>query len=180
MTAYDKIYDIAIGNYGIITSAEAKAIGIRNTTLVQLAARNRLERLGYGVYRIDKYVPHADGLDVYACAIARVGREAYLWGPSVLALHHLCPTNPTRIYVASPLRCRAKLPQGIVLKKGCPSDRVEHYEGLAVQTVADAILASQHLIMLDRLLDAVQQGLAHGLLTDAEAKGLVKELYKND
>lgn len=180
MTAYEKIYDVAIGNYGIITSAEAKALGISNIALVQLATRNRVERLGYGIYRIDKYVPHADGLDAYACAVARVGQGAYLWGPSVLALHHLCPTNPARVYVASVRRCRAKLPQEIIVKQGKASDHVEFYEGIAVQKVADAILASQHLIMLDRLLEAVRVAKEKGLLIDAEAKSIVRELYKND
>lgn len=180
MTSYEKIYDAAIGHYGIITSADAKALGVNNATLVQLALRNRLERLGYGVYRIDKYVPHVDGLDVYACAVARVGKGAYVWGPSVLAIHHLCPTNPTRIYVAMAQRCRAQLPPEIVLKPGRATDTIENYEGIPVQKLSDAILASQHILMLDRLLDAVRLGVEKGLLSEIESKNLVRELYKND
>lgn len=180
MTTYEKIYDAAIGNYGIITAAETKALGITNGALVQLVRRKRLERLGYGVYRIDKYVPRSDGLDAYACALARVGREACLWGPSVLAVYHLCPTNPSRIYVASPKRCRAKLPEGIILKQLSPTEPVEFYEGIPLQTVRNAIPASQHLLMLERLLDAVHLAETKGLLGAAEARQVIRELYKND
>ena len=79
MTAYQKIYDEAIGNYGLFLSSRAREIGISGSALVNLASRGRLERLAHGVYRIDKFVPHPDGLDAYACAVACCGEDAYLW-----------------------------------------------------------------------------------------------------
>ena len=180
MNSYDRIYEVAIGNYGIITSSQAKEMGISNAALVQLALRGRLERLGYGVYRIDKYVPNAEGLDAYACAVARVGDGAFLWGPSVLALHHLCPTNPSRIYVASSRRCRAKLPTGIVVKAVSEVGTVENYEGIPIQNVREAILVSQHIIMLNRLLDAVEVAKEKNLIPALDGERIIKELYKND
>ena len=68
MTAYQIIYDEAIGNYGLFSTERAKELGISNGTLAKLAHRGRLEHLGYGLYRIDKFVPNANGLDAYACA----------------------------------------------------------------------------------------------------------------
>ena len=46
MTAYQAIYDEAIGNYGLITSAQAKALGISNETLVKLAYIHDQEIVG--------------------------------------------------------------------------------------------------------------------------------------
>ena len=180
MTSYDKLYDEAIGYYGLVTVQQAKALGITNTTLVKLAQRGKLERLGYGLYRIDKYVPSADGLDAYACAVARVGKSAYLWGPSVLAIHHLCPTTPSRLYVATTKRYRGKLPEGIVVRNNTPCTHVGNYEGIPVQSISDAILSSQHIIMLDRLLSATREAEERGLLDAIERERITKALYRND
>ena len=109
MTYYDRIFEEAIGNYGLITSSQAKAIGIPSVELVKLAQRGRLTRLGYGVYKLAQYLPAPDGRDAYADSLALVDKDAYLYGQSVLTLHHLCPTNPARVYVATPRRIRKKL-----------------------------------------------------------------------
>lgn len=180
MTAYQKIFDEAIGNYGLITVAQAKALGITNETLVKLAHRGRLERIGYGVYRIDHYVPNAEGLDPYACAVAKVGDGAYLWGPSVLALHHLCPTNPSRVYVATPNRYRKKASPFLVVKDRIREDELDNYEGIRTQAVAKAILSSQHIIMLDRLLDAARIACERNLFDWQRKEQIVKELYIHD
>lgn len=180
MTSYDKLYDEAIGNYGLITVRQAKAMGITNASLVKLAERGRLERLGYGLYRLDKYVPNAEGLDSYACAVARVGEDAYLWGPSVLAMYHLCPTTPSRIYVGTPRRFRGKKTGGIIVKSSLPAQKIENHEGIKVQTVSDAILSSQHLVMLDRLLAATREAAVRNLLDAAERERITRELYRHD
>ena len=180
MTAYQEIYDEAIGNYGIITVAQARELGITNETLVKLASRGRLERIGHGVYRIQHYVPNPEGLDPYACAVAKVGEDAYLWGPSVLAVHHLCPTNPSRIYVATPNRYRRKPSPSLVVRDRVRGTEVANYEGIRTQPVADAILSSQHIIMLDRLLDAARVACDRGLFGRERREQIVKELYIHD
>lgn len=180
MTAYQIIFDEAIGNYGLITVSQAKALGITNETLVKLASRGRLERISHGVYRIEHYVPNADGLDSYACAVAKVGEGAYLWGPSVLALHHLCPTNPSRIYVATPKRYRKKPIPSLVVKERAREEELDNYEGIRTQSVANAILSSQHIIMLDRLLDAVRIAGERDMFDGRRKEQLVKDLYTHD
>ena len=179
MKSYDRLYDEAIGRYGLITVRQARELGISNTALVNLSRRGRLERLGYGLYRIDKYVPNPDGLDAYACAVARVGPNAFLWGPSVLAIYHLCPTSPSRIYVATPKRYRGKLPIGIVVKTAV-CDALDNHEGIPTQNVSAAILASQHTIMFDRLLSAAQEAERIGLIGSSERERITRELYRHD
>ena len=152
-------------------------MGVPGIELVKLAKRGRLKRLGYGVYKLIQYSPAPDGLDAYADSLALVGKEAYLYAQSVLALHHLCPTNPTRIYVGTPNRCRKRLGAGIVVIAGTPCPNLEWYEGLPSQSVAQAIMASRGMIMDDRLAEAVENALHKELIDRTTARAIKKELH---
>ena len=92
MTYYDDIYEQAVDNHYLFTTANAAAAGIPSVELAKLASRGRLESLGNGVYRLARYVPAES--DPYAVAVARAGEGAYLYGESVIALLGLAPTNP--------------------------------------------------------------------------------------
>ena len=180
MSAYDIIFDEAVGNYGLFHTSKAKSLGISEATILGLAKRGRLVRMAHGLYRIDKYVPQPDGLDALAIAVARVGENAYLWGPSVLQAYKLCPTDPAKIYVAVPGRFRGRLPDSIVLKNNVRAADIGVVEGIRAQSVSKAITSSQHIIMFNRLLDAVEEAKRQGLINEAEAHNTLKELYKND
>jgi len=178
--AYDIIFDVAIGYYGLFRSSQAKSLGISSSAILSLAKRGRLTRVAYGLYRIDKYVPQPDGLDAYAIAVARIGEDAYLWGPSVLQAHRLCPTDPAKIYVATPARFRGTIPEGIILKGRVKASEISFVGGIRAQSVGKAIVSSQHILMFNRLLDAVDAAKSQGLLSEQEAHNTLKELYKND
>ena len=49
MTNLEKIYDIAVDNHYLVTSKQAKKIGVPNIELVKLSHRGKLERITYGV-----------------------------------------------------------------------------------------------------------------------------------
>ena len=177
MTYYDQIFDEAIGKYGIISSARAKEIGIPSVELVKLSRRGRLRRLGYGVYKLVQYSPAPDGLDAYADSIALVGDGAYLYAQSVLAMHHLCPTNPARIYVATPKRCRRTLGDRIVVVDERPFDEIEWYDGIPSQTVAEAIRTSRGAVMDERLVEAVDTALRKELIDRETSRKIKRELH---
>ena len=59
MTNYEKVFEEAIGNFGLITSAQAVGIGVSNKELVKLASRGRLTRIGQGTYKLVQYAPAA-------------------------------------------------------------------------------------------------------------------------
>jgi len=168
MNNYNIIYEHAADNYGLITSAEAKMLGIPNVELVKLAHRERLQRVGYGVYRIVHYIPTP--YDKYAEAVALVGNGAAIYGESVLAMHGLALVNPLVIHVATKIRNRKKLPKHIrvfFLKKDI--NEVD-YEGIPSQSVYNAILTSKGTVMTDRLLEAVNVAGMQGLITENEAR----------
>ena len=65
----DELYALAEERDGLLTSKEARALGVQDSVLIRLAQRGRLERMTRGVYRIVHYP--ADRFAQY--------REAVLW-----------------------------------------------------------------------------------------------------
>lgn len=174
MTKFDDIYDTAIENLGLITSVQARRIGVSNNELVQYARRGKLERVGQGVYRLVRREPTP--YDPYAEAVAMVGDGAYLCGESVLAMLELAPTNPSVVHVATPKRVRRTLPSWLTAERIPESPGHTVIEGVPCQTVADAIRHSKGKLMSERIADALDKALKQGWLTERQANELKEEL----
>jgi predicted transcriptional regulator of viral defense system len=172
MAYYDDIYEIAVDNYGLITSVEAKKLGVSDQDMNMLTKRGRLIKRGHGVYRLVRYVPTS--YDAYAEAVTLVGSHAYLYGESVIAMLELAPTNPSRVFVATPSRIRKQLPEYIVLIKA--EDTATRYEGIPSQSAYDAIRACRKTMMPERLEDATREAERQGYITKEQATALLKEL----
>ena len=82
MTSYDKIWDTAEDNYGVITSAQAQALGVKPASLVSLATNGKFIRIGQGVYKLEHHVPGK--YDEYAQAVALAGKTAFVRGASAI------------------------------------------------------------------------------------------------
>lgn len=162
----DTVRRIALDHYGYVTTKAAAAAGVPAVELPKLAARGGLENIGYGLYRVSDIPPH--DLDQFAEALLRAGEGAFLYGESVLALFGLADVNPRKIKVGVHRRTRPRLPAYVelVLVKG--EVTTTNYEGLASQTVADAILECRGRIEKRRLADAVKEARREGLLTTRE------------
>jgi predicted transcriptional regulator of viral defense system len=168
MTAYNLIWDIAVDNYGIITSQQAADIGISRQCLRALVDSGKLVRHGHGVYQVYHHVPCR--FDVYATAVAVVGKGGFLRGASVIAMHELCPTNPGLMYVGSSIRVRRNFPRGFILK-----DRYDipttYYNGIKCQFVAFALeeAKAEGTIESDMIRVAAELAYNKGLITHEEA-----------
>lgn len=174
MSYYTDIYEEAIDNYGVITSAEAESIGVPKIELVKLARRGRIDRIGYGVYRVKPYVPTR--LDRYADAVALVGEGSYVFGESVLAMHELAFANPRAIVVATPKRVRRALPGWIEVHGMRDGDTVSSYEGIPCQALVEALVWCKRSVLEDRLLDATEEARRQGWLTQAECERVIEVL----
>ena len=95
MKNFEALYDLAEGNFGLVSFAQAKSIGISIRELDRWRKKGWIEKPARGVYRVSRF-PTSE-CDPYAIAVESVGCDAYLHGESVLALLHLAPTNPTWI-----------------------------------------------------------------------------------
>jgi predicted transcriptional regulator of viral defense system len=161
------VREIALDQYGYVTTRDAADAGIPAVELRKLAARGAVTNVAYGLYRLTDARPTE--YDQCAEALLRVGDGAYLRGDAVLALHQLALVNPRRIRIGAPRRVRAVLPEFIDLhEEVVPDEDLTVYEGLRATTVARALLDCRGQVMTERLLDAAKQAKAEGLLTGRE------------
>lgn len=174
MTHFDEIYEIAADNYGLISYSQAKNAGLVGAELNRYVESGRLQKRGHGLYKLVRYTP--TDLDAYAEAVAQVGEGAYLCGESVLALHGLALVNPEKIKVATAKRVRKKIPDWIeIVNEAEPCDMV-HYAGIPSQSVTCALLACKTSVMPDRLIQAVEDARAQGLVSKADYVMLARKL----
>jgi predicted transcriptional regulator of viral defense system len=142
----DELYALAEEHGGLLLSREARAMGIKDSVLVRLAQRGRLERITRGVYQIANYP--ADRLAQY--------REAILWarasqGPEQIALSHetalllyrISHVNPSQVHLTVPLssRLRRERPRCIAVHRANVAQAEIHiHEGMPVTTIERSIL----------------------------------------
>lgn len=169
MTKFDDIWEVATDAHGLITSAEARGLGVSNHELVEYARRGRLERVGHGVYRLARRVP--EGADAYALAVMLAGPGAYLYGESVMALLGLAPTGPSRVFVATSRRVRRSLPDGVRVVR-VPGAL---YDGIPSQRAAGAIRSAEPVVGRTRLVEAAREGRRLGYLRGGELESLEEE-----
>lgn len=174
MTYYDDIFEAASDNFGLISTAQARKMGIAKEELSKLQARGKLERIGHGVYRIKHHVPSE--LDVYADAVMLVGSGAYVLGESVLAMHGLASVNPDTIAIGVPRRIRKRLPSYIRAIQRPAGDKTTLYDGIPSMAVADAIRYCKGKVMSERLEEALQDAADDGLVTRRDFETIRKEL----
>lgn len=170
----DVVREIALDQYGYVTTKDAVDAGVPAGELPKLAARGGLDNVAYGLYRVPDVRPTE--FDQFAEALLRVGPGAYLHGESVLALFGLADVNPRTIKVAVHRRARPSLPPFVELTHVKGDVLTTVYGGLNAQTVANALLECRGRIESERLRDAAKRARAEGLLTTAEWKRVNKGL----
>ena len=136
MTSYEKIWDTAEDNHGVITSAQARRLGVKPAALVSMATNRKLVRIGQGVYKLSHHVPGP--YDEYAQAVAMAGDTAFVRGASALMMRGLIPFDPARFYLGVSKRIRRKLPPSYQVEVILNPD-VELLEGIPVERVASAM-----------------------------------------
>lgn len=164
MAKIQYIYE-AVDDFGLITSAEAAELGMSNAELVQQADRGRLVRVGRGVYRMPVWPFQKEA--PYAIAVKAAGEEAFLYGESVVALLGLAPTDPSKMWVASPKRVRRSLGDGVKIV------RVNGViplclEGVPCQPVDQAIVCAARTIGKIRAKQAAEEALRQGYISEKD------------
>ena len=174
MAQFDELTETALGNFGLVTAAQARHLGIRSKDIAEWVRLGRMERRGWGVYRIAHYAPSP--FDRYAEAVAIVGKGAVVFGDSVLARLNLALVNPLKVSVATERRVRRRLPEWIRLVKFGKGEATENIEGVPCQSLAGAIRICRGRVMAERLSEAAREAARKGWLGVDEAEALEKEL----
>lgn len=98
LTDIDKLRDIALEQYGYVTTKQALEAGVTHASLSMMVKRGRLTRECYGVYIVSQlpYTP----LNRYMLAVLWTGApEAVLSHETALDLYEVCDINPSAIHV---------------------------------------------------------------------------------
>ena len=98
---WDALWDVAVDQYGCVTSADAQTLGLPDSTLGKMAARGRLQRVSYGVYRFPQWPVGANDHLMRAVLWTR-DPQAMLSHETALDVWDLCDVNPSKIHVTVP------------------------------------------------------------------------------
>lgn len=94
-TVFDVLLERAVDHHGLVTTDDARDLGLDPAQLRVLASRGKLERSGRGVYRVAA-LP-VDDLLPYAEAVAWAHGRAVISHESALAMRGIGDFNPTRV-----------------------------------------------------------------------------------
>ena len=169
--------EVALDQYGYVTTHDADRLGIPKIELQKLAHRGGLSNVGWGLYRFDD-IP-VTARDHYMEAVLWVGRDALLSADAVLALYQLGQVNPKTLHVVTPHRVRRTGRRDIqVSRRAIPDAERTRYFGIPATTILRAFLDARDMLMPIRLREAAEQARTEGLLTAAEYKSLGTELAR--
>ncbi|MCX6553314.1 MAG: type IV toxin-antitoxin system AbiEi family antitoxin domain-containing protein [Acidobacteria bacterium] len=177
------LYEIAEGQSGFFTAAQARAAGLHQVRLVQLAKQGDIARETRGVYRFTRFPVTQLGHYMAAVLWPQVRRPdvvGVVSHQSALSIHGLSDVNPARIHLTLPgiLRLRRQVPKALVIHYAdlAPGD-VERVEGVPVTTPARSIRdAHAGHLGSDVVGTAIADGRRSGALGLAEADALEREL----
>ena len=94
----DRLREVALDQYGFVTTAQAEEAGVSAPSLAMLVKRGRLERVVRSVYRVPQVPPSS--FDRFMLALLWTGcDEAALSHETALDAYDVCDVNPTSIHV---------------------------------------------------------------------------------
>ena len=170
---WDQLWDVAVEQYGFVTSRDADGLGLPGTTLGLMASRGRLERVSHGVYRFPQWPVSAND-NLMQAVLWTLDPAAVLSHETALDVWDLCDVNPFKIHVSipkqRPLR-RANTPDVYVIhRESLTADERGWWQNIPTVTPAAAIRQG----IVDGLrpsliVQAIEQGLARNLIDDDTA-----------
>ncbi len=176
MKKWEALQQAALGSHGIVTFAQAKAMGIFPAEMYRWCRKGLLMKSGRGVFRMMAY-PSQGMVSDMAALLALFGDGAYLCGESVLALYGLCPTRSYVATVAVPGRMRkTNIPHGVTVVRARKGYNPIYHDGIATQRPQDAIRSCMGILEKSRLCDAVEEAERKGYFMPSESEELMKEI----
>lgn len=172
-----ELWELAVDQYGYVTSKDAHRLGINPVELGKLAARRQLEHVSYGVYRFPQ-LP-VTPLDSYMLATLWANGRGVLSHDTALDLHDVCDINPSKLHLTVTGRRpeRRGSEQYVIHSEPLADDEVTWHEAIPIVTVAKAIeqcmasRVSSHL-----LAQALHTARGRGAITEAEHRRLTDDL----
>lgn len=141
LTKLERLREVALDQHGFVTTAQALEEGVSNAELATMVARDRLERVVHGVYRVPQVAETE--FDQYQLAVLWTGLpEACLSHDTALAVWDVSDINPDRIHLTVARRRRIRRAGGeryVVHYEDVEPTHVTRWQGVRTVDVSTAI-----------------------------------------
>ncbi|HEY0037561.1 MAG TPA: type IV toxin-antitoxin system AbiEi family antitoxin domain-containing protein [Longimicrobium sp.] len=178
-SVYNRLFEIAADQHGYLTTAQARAEGIRPGTLTAMARRGTIERVSHGVYRLVQF-PFREGAAYMEASLWPVGVRGVISHESALALYEISDVNPSKIHVTVPgvFRVRRRTPDHLVIHHAdLRDDEIDRVDSVAVTTAERTIRdCSAAQLGPEIVRQAIGDAQRNGLLTARAADALRSRL----
>ncbi|MDR1449157.1 MAG: type IV toxin-antitoxin system AbiEi family antitoxin domain-containing protein [Propionibacteriaceae bacterium] len=181
MTVRERLWDVAVDQYGYVTTGDARRLGINRVELAKLAARGALENVSHGVYRFPAW-PVSGNDHLMEAVLWTRDPTAVLSHETALDVLELCDVNPDRVHVnvsgrKYPIRRVDPLPALKVHYDDLPDGQRVWWE--QIPTVAPAAAIGQGIrsgVRPDLLAQAIGTARRLGMVDSATAARLAGDL----
>ncbi len=176
---WDALYATAETQAGHFTLAQAEACGYSPQLLHKHLARERIERVRRGIYRLTHF-PRTENEELVALWLWSDQQGVFSHETS-LALHDLSDVLPARVHMTVPeawRKRRMRIPEGLVLHYGDLTKRSRTWLEAVPLTAPPQVLAEciDAHIAPELTEQARQQAKRRGLISSEEAARLSKRL----
>jgi len=160
---HHRLYEIAEGQGGYFSAAQARQAGFSGELLSYHAKTGRFERVAHGVYRLRQF-PGSPLEDLYIAQL-RAGPESVISHDSALALYELSDLLPSEVHLIVP-RTASRRRAGIRQHTNrIAPEEIATREGLRVTSVPRTIAdVARSGLSEDRILQATREALDRGLV----------------
>lgn len=176
---FNVLAELAADQFGLVTLADTRAVGYRDTSVAEMARRGRLERVSQGVYRIP-FMPRGRLGPYMEAALWPVGVRGVLSHETALDLWEVSDVNPAKIHITVPSahRTQREVPAAYAVhREDLDAGEIDEIEGVPVVTLERAIRdCAADGLSLDLIDQAVRRGRGRGLLTAEQATALRSEI----
>ncbi len=141
VTKLERLREVALDQYGYVTTAQALEKGVAHAELSTMVARDRLVRVVHGVYRVPQV--QETEFDQYQLAVLWTGvSEACLSHDTALAAWGISDINPDRIHLTVARNRRIRRQGGglyVIHHDDLDTKQVTWWEGIRAVNVPTAI-----------------------------------------
>ncbi len=142
VTKLERLREVALDQHGFVTTAQALEEGVSHAEMSTMVARDRLERVVHGVYRVPQVAETE--FDQYQLAVLWTGAsEACLSHETALSAWEVSDINPDRIHLTVARRRRIRRAGGelyVVHHQDLDARQVTRWQGIPTANVPTAIV----------------------------------------
>lgn len=161
---FNQLYEIAEGQAGYFTTAQARSAGFSRERLSNTVRSGKFQRAAHGVYRLTHF-PASKHEDLFIAWLI-TGPHSVISHDSALAVYELSDALPGEVHVIVP-RSASRRRQNIRLHTNrLQLDEITNREGLPITTAARSIADAANSGLAEELVrQALQEALRRGLVS---------------